>query len=391
MTWKIIRKITSIVILITFLSTNVIYAAPGPRKTLRVPLGFAREKLLEQEQTGLPTKEMLLMMAQAVAMRMDDESILMDLGTTFFNTAFRRNLGSPIEIRRNKNTGTVHIRYNDRYISITRSGNISVSSRINFDKAELVIASIKPLVASSSDPTDKKDRTIGSLLGLMETLADLGFKPGEKIAFVGKIGSGKTSILRMLAGLYDSTEGSIKIDNSDVKHMHPDDLRKHVGVVMQQPVIFSGTLKENLLLGNPDATDEQIIKASKIANVDKIAADLPNGYDTVFSEGGQELSGGQKQAICIARAFINDPKIIIMDEPSSAMDQASEQELLRDLKEAVKDKTFLLITHRGTLLDAVDRIVAIQDGRVVKDDSKEAFMKPAPQPQPAPKPAPEKK
>ncbi len=181
MTWKIIRKITSIVILITFLSTNVIYAAPGPRKTLRVPLGFAREKLLEQEQTGLPTKEMLLMMAQAVAMRMDDESILMDLGTTFFNTAFRRNLGSPIEIRRNKNTGTVHIRYNDRYISITRSGNISVSSRINFDKAELVIASIKPLVASSSDPTDKKDRTIGSLLGLMETFADLGLKPGEKI------------------------------------------------------------------------------------------------------------------------------------------------------------------------------------------------------------------
>lgn len=192
-------------------------------------------------------------------------------------------------------------------------------------------------------------------------------RANEKIAFVGKIGSGKTSILRLLAGLADSTQGAIKIDNSDIKHLHPDDIRKHVGVVMQQSVIFSGTLKENLLLGNPEATDEQILKASKIANVDKIASGLPNGYDTVLSEGGIELSGGQRQAICIARAFINDPKIIIMDEPSSAMDQESERQLLEDLKTKVKDKTFILITHRGTLLSAVDRVITIDSGSIVSD------------------------
>lgn len=210
---------------------------------------------------------------------------------------------------------------------------------------------------------------------------DMLIRPNEKLALVGKIGSGKTSILRLVAGLYDPTQGSVKIDDSDIKHLHPDDLRKHVGVVMQQPLLFSGTLKENLLFGNPDATDEQIIKASKIANVDKIAANLPNGYDTVLSAGGQELSGGQRQAICIARAFINDPKIIIMDEPSSAMDQASEQELLADLKVAVKDKTFILITHRGTLLDIVDRVAIIDSGRIVKDGPKNEVLQVTQQPE----------
>ena len=178
-----------------------------------------------------------------------------------------------------------------------------------------------------------------------------------------------------MAGLFDPSEGSIKIDNSDVSHMHPDDLRQHVGVVMQFPLLFSGTLKENLLLGNPDATDDDIIKACKIAGVDKIASDMPDGFDTVMQEGGQQLSGGQRQAICIARAFIGDPQIIIMDEPSSAMDSGSEQQLLQDLIVAVKDKTFILITHRGTLLDAIDRVIVIDSGRVTQDGPKDKILK----------------
>ena len=202
---------------------------------------------------------------------------------------------------------------------------------------------------------------------------------GEKIAVVGKIGSGKTSLLRIVAGLYDTTEGSVKIDNSDVTHMHPDDLRKHIGVVMQTPMLFSGTLKENLLMGNPDATDEQLIKAAKIANVDEIASNLPDGYETILSEGGVQLSGGQRQAVCIARAFVSDPKIIIMDEPSSAMDNGSEQQLLQDLKEILVDKTLILITHRGTLLSLVDRVVVFDSGRIIADGPKEKVLKTAQQ------------
>jgi ATP-binding cassette subfamily C protein LapB len=202
---------------------------------------------------------------------------------------------------------------------------------------------------------------------------------GEKIAIVGKIGSGKTSILRMVAGLYDASEGSIKIDNHDISHMHPDDVRKHIGVVMQTPMLFSGTLKENLLMGNPDATDEQMIAAAKIANVDEIASNLPDGYETALSEGGKGLSGGQRQAICIARAFVGDPQIVIMDEPSSAMDSGSEQQLLKDLQVRLKDKTLILITHRGTLLSLVDRVVVFDSGRIVADGPKDKVLQAATQ------------
>ena len=204
---------------------------------------------------------------------------------------------------------------------------------------------------------------------------------GEKIAIVGKIGSGKTSLLRLIAGLYDATEGSVKIDQSDVTHMHPDDIRRHVGVVMQTPMLFSGTLKENLLMGNPEATDEQLKQATQIAGVDQIASNLPDGYETVLAERGQQLSGGQRQAVCIARALIGDPKIVIMDEPSSAMDSGSEQQLLVDLKEILKDKTLILITHRGTLLGLVDRVVVFDSGRVLADGPKEKVLQAAAPPQ----------
>ena len=202
---------------------------------------------------------------------------------------------------------------------------------------------------------------------------------GEKIAIVGKIGSGKTSILRLISGLYDSNEGSIKIDNHDISHMHPDDVRKHISVVMQTPMLFSGTLKENLLMGNPDATDDQMIAAAKIANVDEIASNLPDGYETLLTEGGKGLSGGQRQAICIARAFVGDPQIIIMDEPSSAMDNGSEQQLLKDLQVRLKDKTLILITHRGTLLSLVDRVVVFDSGRIIADGPKDKVLQAATQ------------
>jgi ATP-binding cassette subfamily C protein LapB len=215
---------------------------------------------------------------------------------------------------------------------------------------------------------------------------NLKVSPGEKIAIVGKIGSGKTSLLRLIAGLYDASEGSVKIDNHDISHMHPDDIRQHIGVVMQTPMLFSGTLKENLLMGNPDATDEQMIAAAKIANVDEIASNLSDGYATLLTEGGKGLSGGQRQAICIARAFVGDPQIIIMDEPSSAMDSGSEQQLLAILQDKLKDKTLILITHRGTLLSLVSRVVVFDSGRILADGPKEKVLQAASQQSQKPKP-----
>jgi len=206
---------------------------------------------------------------------------------------------------------------------------------------------------------------------------NLSVAAGEKIAIVGKIASGKTSLLRIITGLYDPSEGSVKIDKSDITHMHPDDIRNHIGVVMQIPMLFSGTLKENLLMGNPNATDKEMIAAAKLANVDEIASSLSDGYETVLAEGGKELSGGQRQAICIARAFVGDPQIIIMDEPSSAMDSGSEQQLLEKLKDRLVNKTLILITHRGTLLSLVSRVVAFDNGRIVADGPKEKVLQAA--------------
>ena len=202
---------------------------------------------------------------------------------------------------------------------------------------------------------------------------------GEKIAIVGKIASGKTSLLRLITGLYDPSEGSVKIDKSDITHMHPDDIRNHIGVVMQIPILFSGTLKENLLMGNPNATDKEMVAAAKIANVDAIASSLPDGYESLIAEGGKQLSGGQRQAICIARAFVGDPKIIIMDEPSSAMDSGSEQQLLEILKDKLVNKTLILITHRGTLLSLVSRVVVIDNGRILADGPKDKVLQAASQ------------
>lgn len=242
--------------------------------------------------------------------------------------------------------------------------------QVRVDKVE---GSISIVNASLTYP-EQKEAVIKQL--------NLQLYAGEKIAIVGKIGSGKTSILRLIAGLYDANEGSVKIDNHDISHMHPDDVRKHIGVVMQVPMLFSGTLKENLLMGNPEATDEQMIAAAKIANVDEIASNLPDGYETILAEGGKGLSGGQRQAICIARAFVGDPQIVIMDEPSSAMDSGSEQQLLKDLQLRLKDKTLILITHRGTLLSLVDRVVVFDSGRIVADGPKDKVLQAAQAKQP---------
>jgi ATP-binding cassette subfamily C protein LapB len=203
---------------------------------------------------------------------------------------------------------------------------------------------------------------------------NLTIKAGEKIAILGKIGSGKTSLLRLLAGIYEPNEGSVQIDNAEVSHLHPEDLRNNLGVILQSPNLFSGTVKDNLLMGYPEAKDEDILAACKLAGVDDFVGSLPDGYDTMLTERGQQLSGGQRQALCIARALLGNPQIIIMDEPTSAMDSNSEQQLVFRLKKELENKTVIIITHRGSLLSLVDRVAVVDSGRIVADGPKEKVL-----------------
>jgi len=206
------------------------------------------------------------------------------------------------------------------------------------------------------------------------THINLAIKAGEKVAILGRIGSGKTSLLRLLTGIYEPTQGSVKIDQTEVNHLHPDDLRKGLGVVMQKPMLFSGTVKENILLGNPDATDGQIMAAAQQAGAADFISKLPDGYETILTERGQQLSGGQQQALSIARALVSNPSVIVMDEPTSAMDNATEQELVARLKKELADKTVILITHRGNLLSLVDRVIIVDSGRIMADGPKEEVL-----------------
>jgi len=242
---------------------------------------------------------------------------------------------------------------------------IMSASRESQIRRESIIGNIKLTNTSFRYPEQKKD-TLQQL--------NLEIKAGEKVAILGKIGSGKTSILRLLAGIYEPTEGSVQIDQTEVSHIHPEDLRKGLGVVLQTPMLFSGSVKENLLLGNPDASDEQVISAAQQAGIDDFIGQLPDGYETVLAERGQQLSGGQRQALCIARALISDPSIIIMDEPTSSMDSGSEQQLMFRLKTLFEDKTVIIITHRGTTLSLVDRVIIIEGGRIVADGPKEKIL-----------------
>lgn len=199
-------------------------------------------------------------------------------------------------------------------------------------------------------------------------------RAGERVGIIGRIGSGKTTIARLVLGLYQPTEGTILIDGVDSRQIDPIDLRRSMGYVSQDPVLFYGSLKQNLMQGAPFATDEQMLDAAKIAGVDNFAARHPEGYDMLISERGESLSGGQRQSIAVARALLNNPAVLILDEPSSNMDNQSEVALRRQLEPICATRTVLLITHRMPLLKLVDRLLVIDNGKIVADGPKEQVI-----------------
>lgn len=196
-------------------------------------------------------------------------------------------------------------------------------------------------------------------------------KAGEKVAIIGRIGSGKTTMEKLILGLYEPDEGAIRIDGIDLRQINPTDLRSSIGCVSQDITLFYGSIKENIKLGANYVDDSQLLHAAKLAGVTEFADKHPNGLDMIVGERGQNLSGGQRQSIALARALLTNPPILILDEPSSSMDNTTELRMKQQLKEQCKDKTIVLVTHKASMLDLVDRLIVVDNGRVVADGPKE--------------------
>ena len=203
---------------------------------------------------------------------------------------------------------------------------------------------------------------------------NLEIKEGEKVAVLGKIGSGKSSLVRILLGLYLSDDGLVMVGGTNVNQIRPEDIRKNFGVVHQNVALFSGTIRENITLGVDKFDDDELVKISKIAGVDDWLGKLPNGFDYKLSEGGKELSGGQRQTVALARALMRKPHYLLFDEPTANMDTGTEQQVLAGLKSYLSNETVLIVTHRMAPLTLVDRIIVLDSGRVAVDGPKDLVI-----------------
>lgn len=182
-------------------------------------------------------------------------------------------------------------------------------------------------------------------------------------------------MLSLISGVHQASSGAVMLDNVDIRNLRHQDIRNNIGVVLQNPMLFSGTVRENLLMGKPDATDKELLKAAEMSGAGAFIGMLPNGFDFLLSERGQELSAGMRQSLAIARAMIGEPSIYLMDEPTSSMDSNTEMALVRHLDEATKGKTAVFVTHRGPLVSIADRIVVVEAGQIVIDGPRDAVLK----------------
>jgi ATP-binding cassette subfamily B protein len=197
---------------------------------------------------------------------------------------------------------------------------------------------------------------------------------GSTTAFVGPSGGGKTTLCHLIPRFYDVTEGSIRVDGHDIRDVTLSSLRRNVGLVQQDVFLFAGTIRENILYGKPDATEEEMVEAAKKAQIHEFVLSLPDGYDTYVGERGVKLSGGQKQRISIARVFLKNPPILILDEATSALDTATEQEIQEALMELSKDRTTLIIAHRLSTIRHADQILVLTEGEIREQGTHEELL-----------------
>ncbi len=199
-------------------------------------------------------------------------------------------------------------------------------------------------------------------------------KAGDKVVVIGRIGSGKTTLQKLLLGLYQPTSGAVSIDGVDLRQLDPADLRRNIGYVAQDVTLFYGTLRENIAIGAPYADDAAIVAAAEAGGLTEFVNRHPDGFEMMIGERGDSLSGGQRQGVAIARAFLMDPPILMLDEPTSAMDFSSEQHFKERLRLMAAHKTVLIVTHRNSLLDLATRVVVVDDGKVVADGPRDQVM-----------------
>lgn len=198
--------------------------------------------------------------------------------------------------------------------------------------------------------------------------------PGERVGIIGRIGSGKSTVQKLLIGLYSAEQGAVLVDGVDVRQFDPVDLRSGIGAVLQDVVLMDGTVRENIAAGKPRATDAEVLDAAELAAVTDFVSEDPAGFELEVGEGGRRLSGGQRQAVALARALIKKPGMLLLDEPTSAMDNITEERVKANLARFSAGRTLLLVTHRSSLLSLVDRLILLEKGRVIADGPKQEVL-----------------
>lgn len=200
-------------------------------------------------------------------------------------------------------------------------------------------------------------------------------EPGEHVALIGPVGSGKSTVAKLIIGLYPPTSGLVMVDGTDVRQLSPSALREKTGALLQDNVLLTGSIRENILLGREDLDDEEMIRASKASLAYDFIAKMPNGYDVKLADRGDGLSGGQRQAIAMARALVGRPPILVFDEPTSAVDTDTEARLMVNLRKEFEGRTLIVITHRPSLLNLVNRVILMSRGRLAMDGTPESITR----------------
>ncbi len=199
-------------------------------------------------------------------------------------------------------------------------------------------------------------------------------EPGQKVALLGRVGSGKSTILRLLTGLYEPQEGVILLDGTDIRQFEPTALRGQIGIAIQEAVLLSGTVRENILLDRPGYGDEEMLRVSELSGAHSFMGQLTNGYDLRLADRGEGLSGGQRQSITIARSLVGSPPVLLFDEPTSSMDAQTETALIDRLTVELAGRTMILVSHRNALLRLVDRIIIVEAGKIAHDGPRDQVL-----------------
>ncbi|UYU31106.1 type I secretion system permease/ATPase [Siccibacter colletis] len=208
-------------------------------------------------------------------------------------------------------------------------------------------------------------------------IPSLEIKPGERVAILGKVGAGKSTLLRLLAGQSIATKGKVIIDGVDLAHIDPRDVRRQVGFLSQDSRLFFGTLRQNLMLGHPNATEAELLQALRISGALSMVQQDAASLDRLINEGGRGLSGGQRQMVLLSRLIVRNPQIVLLDEPTASMDEQLEAQVIRQLQQWLTGRTLVLVTHRPALLNLVDRIIVMENGKVIADGPRDQLLKQA--------------